>query len=42
MALLKEACARLNPIETIVTQVSPVVANHAGPGTVGLAFMAGM
>ena len=40
--LLNEATSLLNPIESIFTEVSPVVANHAGPGTVGLAFMAGM
>lgn len=40
--LLKEATSLLNPIESVFTEVSPVVANHAGPGTVGLAFMAGM
>jgi len=26
-------------MESIFTEVSPVVGNHAGPGTVGLAFM---
>ena len=40
--LLAEAKTRLNPVETVFSQVSPVVGNHAGPGTVGLAFMAGM
>jgi DegV family protein with EDD domain len=39
--LLDEASKTLNPVETYLTEVSPVVANHAGPGTVGLAFMAG-
>jgi fatty acid-binding protein DegV len=28
--------------EVIVSTVSPVVGTHVGPGTVGLAFMAGM
>jgi DegV family protein with EDD domain len=41
-ALLVEANARLQAIETIFTSVSPVVGNHAGPGTVGLAYMVGM
>lgn len=41
-ALLAKAERELNPIESIFSEVSPVVANHAGPGTIGLAFMAGM
>ncbi len=40
--LLVKAEQELRPIESIFSEVSPVVANHAGPGTVGLAFMAGM
>jgi DegV family protein with EDD domain len=40
--LLQEATGLLTPVESIFTEVSPVVANHAGPGTVGLAFMAGL
>lgn len=39
--VLQEAIARLNPIETVMSEVSPVVGAQAGPGTVGLAFMAG-
>jgi DegV family protein with EDD domain len=38
-ALLQRAEKALNPIESIFTEVSPVVGNHAGPGTVGLAYM---
>jgi DegV family protein with EDD domain len=41
-ALLAKAEKALNPVESIFAEVSPVVANHAGPGTVGLAYMAGM
>jgi DegV family protein with EDD domain len=41
-ALLERAEKALNPVESIFSEVSPVVANHAGPGTVGLAYMAGM
>ncbi len=41
-ALLATASARLNPIETIFSSVSPVIGAHTGPGTVGLAYMAGM
>jgi len=33
---------RIPHIESIFAEVSPVVGTHAGPGTVGLAFMAGM
>ena len=36
--LLEQAVTRLKPVETIVAEASPVVGNHAGPGTVGLAF----
>ena len=36
--LLVEATKRLNPIETVISQVSPVVGTHVGPGTVGLAY----
>jgi DegV family protein with EDD domain len=41
-ALLHLAAAQLNPIEQIFAAVSPAIGTHAGPGTVGLAFMAGM
>lgn len=41
-ALLARAVDQLHPMETIFTSVSPVIGTHAGPGTVGLAFMAGM
>jgi DegV family protein with EDD domain len=37
-ALLDEAKKRCNPIETIWSEVTPVVGTHAGPGTVGLAY----
>ncbi|MBU4225259.1 MAG: DegV family protein [Chloroflexi bacterium] len=40
--LLESAVAQLHPVETILASVSPVVGTHAGPGTVGLAYMAGM
>jgi DegV family protein with EDD domain len=40
--LLEEAGRRLNPTESLFTEVSPVIGTHAGPGTVGLAYMAGM
>jgi DegV family protein with EDD domain len=41
-ALLDRATKALNVTESIFTEVSPVVGNHAGPGTVGLAYLAGM
>jgi len=40
--LLEKASQKLNATESILTTVSPVVGTHAGPGTVGLAYMAGM
>jgi len=40
--VLEEASAKLKPIETICSEVSPVVGVHAGPGVVGLVYMAGM
>jgi DegV family protein with EDD domain len=39
---LETAAAQLNPVEQILASVSPVIGSHAGPGTVGLAYMAGM
>jgi len=39
---LNLACLQLQPIESVFASVSPVIGTHAGPGTVGLAFMAGM
>jgi DegV family protein with EDD domain len=39
---LEAAAARLHPIEQILAAVSPAIGTHAGPGTVGLAYMAGM
>ena len=41
-ALLARAEKELRPTESVFTEVSPTVGTHAGPGTVGLAFMAGM
>lgn len=42
IALLEKATNALDATESILTSVSPVVGTHAGPGTVGLAYMAGM
>jgi DegV family protein with EDD domain len=41
-AVLETVAARLNPTEKVLASVSPVIGTHAGPGTVGLAYMAGM
>ncbi len=38
-ALLAKAREKTNAMESILTELSPVVGNHTGPGTVGLAFM---
>jgi DegV family protein with EDD domain len=40
--LLAKAAKQFNAVESILSIVSPVVGTHAGPGTVGLAYMAGM
>jgi DegV family protein with EDD domain len=40
--VLEMASAKLGAVESIMTSVSPVVGTHTGPGTVGLAYMAGM
>ncbi|MGH2620066.1 MAG: DegV family protein [Anaerolineales bacterium] len=36
--LLDEAAKRLNPIETVFSEVSPVVGAHVGPGTLGMCY----
>jgi DegV family protein with EDD domain len=41
-SLLERAAKELGAEESIFTEVSPVIGNHAGPGTVGLAYMYGM
>jgi DegV family protein with EDD domain len=38
-ALLTKTQEETNAMESILTELSPVVGNHTGPGTVGLAFM---
>ncbi len=40
--ILARAGQILEITESVFSEVSPVVGTHAGPGTVGLAFMAGM
>lgn len=39
--LLDDASEEINPEEKFFSEVSPVVGTHAGPGTVGLAYMIG-
>jgi DegV family protein with EDD domain len=36
--LLEMACARLEPVETMIAELSPVIGTHAGPGTLALAY----
>jgi DegV family protein with EDD domain len=38
-ALLDRGTQAINPVEKILTEVSPVVGAHTGPGTVGFAYM---
>jgi len=39
---LMEVCrARFSPVELILSEVSPVVGSHVGPGTVSIAYQAG-
>jgi len=40
--LLERATTMFHAEESIFSEVSPVIGTHAGPGTVGLAYMAGM
>ena len=40
--LVEKARERLNPVETIIGELSPAIGTHVGPGTVSLAYMAGM
>jgi len=39
--LLELAKAKVNPIKMLISDVTPAVGVHLGPGTAGLAFMAG-
>jgi len=40
--LLDLAQEQFNPIETLTSQLSPVIGTHAGPGTIALNFMYGI
>ncbi|MFU8773620.1 MAG: DegV family protein, partial [Anaerolineales bacterium] len=40
--LMEQTSQRLNPTEVVFSDVSPVIGTHTGPGTVAVAYMAGM
>ena len=40
--LLTRLNKELNPLEGILSEVSPVIGAHVGPGTLSIAWMAGM
>jgi DegV family protein with EDD domain len=40
--IMKHTTQRFHPHESILSHVSPVVGSHVGPGTVSIAYMAGM
>jgi DegV family protein with EDD domain len=40
-ALLAEGIKAVSPVETTLSDVSPAVGTHTGPGTIGFAYMAG-
>jgi DegV family protein with EDD domain len=40
--VLDDATALVNPVESYLSEVSPVIGANAGPGVVGLVYMAGM
>ena len=40
--LLKTSEARFHPVESVFSEVSPVIGTHVGPGTIGLAYCAGI
>jgi DegV family protein with EDD domain len=41
-ALMKAAEARFHPEECILSEVSPAIGTHVGPGTIGVAYCAGI
>ena len=41
-ALLDRLTKEMNPVESILSWVSPVVGSHVGPGTISIAYQAGM
>jgi DegV family protein with EDD domain len=41
LALLESVTKQFDPVETLISPLSPVIGTHAGPGTVALNFMFG-
>ena len=39
---LQECVRRFNPVESMITELSPVIGTHTGPGTIGVAFLRDM
>lgn len=37
--ILEEASNRINPVEQVFSEVSPVIGTHTGPGAIGLAYI---
>ena len=37
-SLMDQVCDQVDPVETIMTELSPVVGTHGGPGTLGIAY----
>lgn len=37
--VMEEGKSRFHPVESIMTEVSPVIGTHVGPGTVGMVYM---
>jgi DegV family protein with EDD domain len=37
--ILEEASSRINPVEKVLAEVSPVIGTHTGPGAIGLAYL---
>lgn len=40
--LINKINGQFNAVENVLSEVSPVVGTHTGPGTIGLAYMSGM
>ena len=40
--MLETACTLVHAVETFCQPLSPVIGAHVGPGTVSLAYMAGI
>jgi DegV family protein with EDD domain len=38
-SILEKTAARIKPIEKVISEVSPVIGTHAGPGAVGLCYL---